>query len=250
MRLFYSNDDRLTFYIVFFSVISFFAGLLMGQVVPLAAVIVPAASTLGAAFFGVFGANALDNRRKRKQEIKENVKAANRVLNALLQRYRALLNIKQNYILPYTDGKPFKDRFAFTIEPPPEGIIWEPNIELVSLDLQFLIGKRYQQIFSDLHMIETDFHHTWGVFNSRNDYMNNIVYSAMKDAGFMHVEKTLAEYEETIPREVYRNNIVLTRSMCNGVEDGLVFIKGFIPKVHAAICEVLPKEVIFNVSFE
>jgi len=199
--------------------------------------ILPAGTTLGAAFIGAWCAFKLQDRgheRKMRQNV---VASGNRAIFALMRQWQSLKSVQQQVIEPFRTH-------------PLRFVLMQPNLNLDYKDwkldidsLSFILETSYRQCLAELLLAETQFQTAVMVIDERSRLHLQTIQPLLERAGLIEGGSyTKEEIESALGIRLSRSLSRLTDDAIEHVGQAIVSIKEASDKLHIALKQLYPKE--------
>jgi hypothetical protein len=236
MKIFYSKHERNITIVL----ITFISGVILGLLTniekdPLE-LIIPALTTLVAAFLGAYFAFRFQNNREEEKKHQNNVEAANRALFNLSRIINELEVIKKQVIDPVRDRP---DRYL-AMQP-----FLIPNYDDMKFNidsLTFLLESKSPNILGEILVEETNFHQVINSLNNRSELHRYQVQPILEAAGVRVGGQYLAaDIERALGQRIFIQIQNATDNLIEHVDETLVSSQKIMDKLVSNLKRIYPK---------
>ena len=234
---------------VIVSVLVFFIGFAVGGVLDgksfdtVYTVILPAVTTLLAAYLGAKYAFKLQAMKNIEELASSNVAAGNRAVFSLIRTFNRLKNIETQFIEPYKH-----DKAAFLQMPPVLGLIRD-DISLDFDSISFLLETKHRNLLGEITVGFAKYQSAIDAINERSKLHINQVQPLLEKADFIEGQNYSFEHiEAALGKRLYITIKQSTDQVFEHTTDTLRFIEEVSGKLTKALQETFPGREIISLG--
>lgn len=203
--------------------------------------IVPAVSTLGAAFLGAWCAFKLQDRDHERKMRANAMAGGNRAIFTLMRQWNSLKLVQQQIIEPYRT-----DPNRFVLMRPILNLDYK-DLKLDMDSLSFILETSHRQCLADLFLAERKFQTAMMVIDERSRLHLQTVQPLLERAGLIEGSSYIKEeIENALGIRLSSSLSRVTDDAIEGVDQAIVSLKEVSDKLHIALTQLYPKKKFIN----
>lgn len=236
MKVFWSKHKSTIALVVFAFLLGAAAGFLIQIEEESLEIVVPALTTLLAAFLGAWFAFRLQNNKEENKKHQENIEAANRALFMLSRVINELENIKKQVIDPVRDQP---DRF---LAMPPFLIRNYDAVRFDTKSLIFLLKSNSPNLLGELITEENRFHQAINSLSNRSELHRHEVQPLLEEAEVrIGCEYRIADIKKALGERIFTQITMATDDLIEHVDETLSTSEDLMKKFAVVMKEIYPK---------